>query len=218
MNNYESFLNAHKVDGFVYDEETRRHTLKGKHIPSVSQIVKSDYSKINPVILKNKQDLGIQFHKLIELYISDNLGNEEEFLDEVPQLKLPFEAFKEYYLSTGKSDNSITLAIEQPFCNAKLKYCGKPDQVKEDAIIDWKLRAYDPINDPIRMAGYAGLVCDFPKKKLMVVSYDLKGNRKIHDAAKKGAGGMFREMLKHYWGEIEFTELIENWRKSITGL
>lgn len=214
MNVCEIFISRYKVNGFLYDEETRRHTLNGIHIPSLSQIVQSDYSKINPGILERKQTLGVQFHKAIELFINDDL-DESTFPDEFPELVLPFESFKEYYLSVDKNDGVMTLAVEQPFCNAKLKYCGKPDRVKEDAIVDWKLREYDPMLDPVRMAGYAGLFSDFPPKKLSVVSFDLKGNRKIHDAEKKGAWGMFRELLKHYWDEIEFTELLEGWRKSI---
>lgn len=218
MNTYKTFQENHKVDGFIYNEESRIHTLNGKVIPSVSQVVEPlsfDYSKIHPATLKGKQDLGVQFHKLIELYISDNLQNEQEFLNEIPKLRLPFETFKEYWLDgTEAKEDSRTLAIEQPFCNPKLKYCGKPDQIKQDRILDWKLRPYDPVCDPIRMAGYAGLVCDFPKKKLTVVSFDLKGNRKIHDAEKKGAWPMFREMLKKYRGDIEFKELLEGWRKS----
>ena len=206
------------MEGFIYNEETRIHTLNGKVIPSVSQVVEPisfDYSKIKPSTLKGKQDLGVQFHKLVELYIRDDLGNESEFLEEVPALRLPFEAFKEYWIDVELKDASMTLAVEQSFCNSRLKYCGRPDQIKETSIIDWKLRPYDPICDPIRMAGYAGLVSDFPKKKLTVVSFDLKGNRKIHDTEKKGAWGMFRELLKHYWDEIEFTELLDGWRKSI---
>ena len=217
MNTYETFIKSHTVDGFSYNEDTREHFLNGKIIPSVSRVVEPlsfDYSKIHPITLKGKQDLGVQFHKLVELYIRDDLENESEFIEEVPQLRLPFEAFKEYWLSVDKADDAIPLAVEQALCHPKLMYCGKPDYIKETATIDWKLRPYDPVCDPVRMAGYAGLVSDFPKKKLTVVSFDLKGNRKIHDAEKKGAWGMFRELLKHYWGEIEFTELLENWRKS----
>ena len=201
---------------FFYNEETRIHTLNGKIIPSVSNIVEPlsmDYSKVHPGKLARKKDLGIAFHECIRLFLADDL--DEDSIDE--ELIIPMRQFKEFWTDDEfKGLPSVTItAIEQPFCNEKLKYCGKPDLVTEDAIYDWKLRKYDPIADPLRMAGYAGLISDFPPKRKIVVEFSLDAGYRVHDADKKQAWPMFRKLLDWYWKKQEFENLCENWRKSI---
>ena len=60
---------------FVYNEETRIHTLGGKIIPSVSQVIEplSDFSKIPKAILARKTELGTQFHDAIHAHLEDDL-------------------------------------------------------------------------------------------------------------------------------------------------
>lgn len=204
------------MSDFFYNEETRIHTLDGKIIPSVSNIVEPlsmDYSKAHPVKLAHKKDLGIAFHECIRLFLNNDL-DEDSIEDD---LKLPVRQFEEFWTNDEFKDlpSPVIIAIEQPFCNEKLKYCGKPDMVTEDCIYDWKLRKYDPVCDPIRMAGYAGLISDFPPKRKVVVEFSLDGGYRVHDADKKQAWPMFRKLLEFYWKKQEFENLLENWRKSI---
>lgn len=208
---------------FFYDENHKNHTLNGKKIGSVSDIVEPasfDYSKIPPKKVARKRDLGTAFHECIRLFLDDDL--DEDSIDE--GLKLPMQQFKEWWERDEFKGlpSPVIIAIEEPFCNEKLKYCGKPDLVTEDTIYDWKLRKYDPICDPLRMAGYAGLVAVFPQKRKIVVEFSLESGYRVHDADKKQADLVFREMLKNYLmkqkrqkEDKEFETLLENWRKSI---
>ncbi len=197
---------------FIYNEESRIHTLNGKIIPSVSNIVAPlgmDYSKAHPGKLAHKKDLGVAFHECIRLFLSNDL--DESTVDD--DLKLPMQQFQRFYEQT-LMDAEI-FSIEQPFCNEKLKYVGKPDLVTEYCIYDWKLRKYDAVCDPLRMAGYAGLVSDFPPKNRIVVEFSLDGDYRIHYADNKQAWPMFRKMLEYYYSKQKFDELCEKWRKSI---
>lgn len=213
-----SVIFTEKGNEFIYDEETRIHTLDGKVIPSVSNIVGTlsmDYSKAHPGKLAHKKDLGIAFHECIRLFLSNDL--EEDSIDE--DLIKPFAQFREFWLEDEFKGLPLpaSIAIEHPFCNEKLKYCGKPDLVTEDCIYDWKLRKYDPIADPLRMVGYDGLVNNigFPQKRKVVVEFSLEGGYRVHDADKKQAWPMFRKMLEFYWKNQEFETLLDQWRKSI---
>lgn len=203
---------------FTYNEDTRIHTLGGSVIPSVSNIVEPlgfDYSKVTAGKLERKKDLGVTFHECIRLYLNHDL--DEDSIDD--DLKLPMKQFEEFWTENEFKGlpSPVIIAIEKPFCNEKLKYCGKPDMVTEDAIYDWKLRRFDPIADPLRMAGYAGLVSDFPPKRKVVVTFDLEGSpASVHDADKKQAWPMFRKLLEFYWKKQEFNNLCDNWRKSIS--
>ena len=199
---------------FIYNEETRIHTLNKKVIPSVSNIVEPlsmDYSKAHPGKLERKRDLGTAFHECIELFLNDDL--DEDSIDE--DLVIPMRQFGEFWEHDEFADvpTPTIIAIEQPFCNEKLKYCGKPDMVTEDTIYDWKLRPYDPICDPLRMAGYAGLISDFPPKRKVVVEFSLDAGYRVYDADKKQSVAMFRTLLKWYWKKQEFDNLLNQWRK-----
>lgn len=203
------------MSDFIYNEETRIHILDGKIIPSVSNIVQPlsmDYSKAHPRKLAYKKDLGIAFHECIRLFLNNDL--DEDSIDE--ELVIPMRQFGEFWEHDEFADipTPTISAIEQPFCNKKLKYCGKPDMVTEDCVYDWKLRKYDPICDPLRMAGYAGLVSDFPPKRKVVVEFSLDGGYRIHDAEKKQAWPMYRKLLEWYWKNQDFENLLNQWRKS----
>ena len=201
---------------FVYNEETRIHTLDGKIIPSVSNIVgplSRDYSRAHPEKLERKRNLGTAFHECIRLFLNNDL--DVDSIDE--ELVIPMRQFEEWWENDEFKGLTppIIIAIEQPFCNEKLKYCGKPDLITKDTIYDWKLRKYDPICDPLRMAGYAGLFSDFPVKRKIVVEFSLDSGYLPHDADKKQANSVFRKMLENYWVQRKFENLCENWRKSI---
>ena len=198
---------------FTYNEESRIHTLNGKVIPSVSNIVaplSRDYSKAHPGKLAHKKDLGIAFHECIRLFLNNDLA--EGSIDD--DLKYPMQQFQRFYEQTLMEEQII--AIEQPFCNKKLKYCGKPDLVTDDCVYDWKLRKYDPVCDSLRMAGYVGLLKDFPPKWKVVVEFSLSGNYRVHEADKKQTWPMFVTMLKFYQKKREFENLLEDWRESIS--
>lgn len=206
---------------FTFRSEDHSYWLGDKKLPSVTQIISPlvDYSKVPPAKLGRKRDLGTAFHEAIRLFLNNDLDNES--LDD--DLIIPMRQFREWWLEDADVErNPIMLAIEKPFCNEKLKYAGTPDLVTETTIYDFKLRKYNPIADPLQLAGYAGLVSGLPPKGLIVVEFSLDAGYLVHNAEKKQAYSVFREMLKHYHvrrkrqkEDEDFETFLDGWRKSI---
>lgn len=202
-------------DIFIYDEINRNHTLNGISIPSVTQILQplSNYDIVPMDRLYNACNFGLALHKTIELYLLDKL--DESILD--PALKASFIGFRKWYCNyseiLGFVPAAVPAKIEIAEYNKKLRYCGKPDLVFTDAIIDFKSRKFNPIVDPLQMAGYDGFFPNFPPRKLFVLEIDLEGNTKLVNAYRKQAWGIYRKMLEFHHKQIEFNELLENYKK-----
>ncbi|OGP65007.1 MAG: hypothetical protein A3K22_02185 [Deltaproteobacteria bacterium RBG_16_42_7] len=77
---------------FNLDKTTHTYTLNGEPIVSVSQVISplSDFSSIDPDVMKRAKDYGTAVHRMVELYIGGDL--DEEALDS--GLKGPLEAFR----------------------------------------------------------------------------------------------------------------------------
>jgi hypothetical protein len=192
---------------FQYNEETRIHTLNGKVIPSVSQVIAplSDFSKIPASILARKTELGKQFHEAAMLFMLNDLDYDS--LD--PDLIKPMRAFGDFWRYKNFPMDHID--IEVPLCHKTLKYCGKPDIVMPMDLIDWKLRPYNPVTDPLQLAGYKHML-PAGRRGLWTVCFDLEGNYRMHDSRHPKAWGIFRRMLEHCNQELEFNNLMESWK------
>lgn len=192
---------------FVYNEETRQHTLNGKHIGSVSQIIAplNDFSNIPPEKLERKCQLGIEFHKAIDLYLIDDLNFDR--LD--PDLIKPMTTFIEWWDNGWIKATNFT--SEQPICHKTLKYCGKPDLWNDGAIYDFKLRPYKPVTDILQLEGYRHMLPP-GKRDRWTVCFDLEGNMKMHRSQHPKAWGIFRRLLERYYSDLEFNNLMTDWK------
>lgn len=202
------------MDNFKFIEETHEYFLNDIRIPSVSNIISPlvDYSHIDKDMLANKAALGTEFHRVIGLHFIKEL--DVESIDD--RLILPYRAFCEW--EEGR-DLGISQAVEVKKYHKRLLFAGTPDLVTDTDLYDFKLRIYNKITDPLQLAGYALLVdrlgASQPKSRnRWVVSFDLKGNYKVHSVDHIQADGMFRKMLEHYNSEQEFNNLLNKWRKN----
>lgn len=197
---------------FVYNEKTRVHTLGKTIIPSVTQVIAPlcDYSKVPARTLNHKRDLGIAFHEAIKLYLQNDL--DETSID--PQLINPMEAFQTFWRSRLATDRCLN--IEAAMIHPNLKYCGKPDLVADyistSTIYEWKLRPFNKITDPLQMAAYKEL---YPNaNELIVVCFDIEGNKKVHHAFNTQAWPIFRKMLDRWKSEQKFNLLLNKWKEA----
>ena len=189
---------------FVYNQETRQHTLNGNHIPSVSQVIAplTDFSGIPPDVLARKCELGIEFHEAIRLYLLNDLS----FASLDPDIVAPMKTF----IKWAKSQN-LDGICEAPIHHKTLKFCGKPDLITETAIFDWKLRPYKPLTDILQLEAYKHMLPP-GKRDRWTVCFDLEGNMKMHKAQHPKAWGIFRCMLERHYSEMEFDKLLSAWR------
>ncbi|MAE81465.1 MAG: hypothetical protein CMB80_01925 [Flammeovirgaceae bacterium] len=194
---------------FIYDEETRKHTLNGKHIVSVSQVIEPlyDFSGIDPEVLERKGELGDQFHEAIRLYFHDDLDFDS--LD--PDIIKPMSAFVHWWNDKFNILDTSIYQIEQPICNERLKYCGKPDLVTPFAIFDWKLRPFKGLTDILQLEGYKHILPP-GKRDRWTVCFNIEGKMTMHRCRHPKAWGIFRKMLERYYRELEFSQLMENWK------
>ena len=197
---------------FIYNEDTRQHTLDGKHIPSVSQVIAplSDFSKIPESVLARKTELGTQFHDAIHAHLEDDLLFDS--LD--PDLVKPMNAFIEWWAKEGEGVHDANMEIEQPVYHQTLKYCGKPDlEICDEAIYDWKLRPYMPLVDRLQLEAYSHMVSR-KKLRLWTVCFNLDGTMRMHDSGHPKAWGIFRRLLEKYYYDLEFNSLIGKWKST----
>lgn len=195
------------MSDFIYNEESRIHTLSGKVIPSVSQIIEplTDFSGIPPKVLARKRELGKEFHEAIHAHLEDDLLFDS--LD--PDLVKPMEAFVGFWKDMKVPFSNMQ--IEEPLVHRRLKYCGKPDLVTATAIYDWKLSLYNPMTVPLQLEGYKHML-PAGKRDRWAVCVDLDGKIKMHKAQHPKAWGVFRRLLERYYSEKEFNELMEAWK------
>ncbi len=189
---------------FVYNEDTRVHTLSGKIIPSVSQVIAplSNFDAIPQAVLARKAELGTQFHEAIRLHLLNDLAFDS--ID--PDLVKPMETFIEWWTGLRK-----VIAIEKPIHHKRLKYCGCPDLYAEGALYDWKLRDYIPVVDTLKLTAYNHMITR-KELALWTICFDLKGGLKIRSSNHPKAWGIFRKMLERYYSEREFYNLMEQWK------
>lgn len=192
---------------FIYNEETRQHTLNGKIIPSVSQVIDTlnDFSGIDPEVLERKAELGIEFHKAIRLHLLDDL-----WFDSIdPDLVKPMNTFIDWWDKRKKSYD-IT-HIESPMYHKTLKYCGCPDLVCETDLFDWKLRKYMPVVDVLKLEAYKHML-GVERREKWTVCFDLDGKVNMYEARNRKAWGIYRKLLEKYYSDMEFNELMSRWR------
>lgn len=123
---------------FIYDEINRKHTLDGKPIPSVTQVIEVCDSWLKT----HRQDENVKYalekgrsiHLACELFDKGLLSPEPNALDSRIQ------PYLESWIKFLNTFNPKWISIEQPLFNQQYRFCGKPDRV---ATIDGKITVID---------------------------------------------------------------------------
>lgn len=194
---------------FIFDEATHAYTLGGIKLPSVTQIIKPlyDFSAVDPAMLKRAGEFGTAVHKTIELYIFDNLDEDE--LDD--NLYNPLLAFKSW--QSDNYDIDLTSAIVETYgYHAKLKYAGTPDIETESMVIDLKSRPVNMLTDPIQLAAYDHMTGSGSRERYVL---ELKQDASYvftllnpTKAKSNEAWSRFRFLFDHYKSQ----EVINSWK------
>lgn len=197
---------------FTFDEENHIYRFNGENVPSVTGIISdlSDFSGIPHWVLKNKGDLGTEFHRIIKLHFLDDLiyGTIDKRL--VPA----FDTFLEW--SKPRIEEFRKAISERKLFNEKMWLAGTCDLATDGELFDWKLRKYIPVTDILQLDGYDTLLGG-TKRKRWTMCFDMKSGRlsqrrSEHDQSHT----MFMYMLKHYHSEKKdmaiYNNTLEFWK------
>jgi len=205
------------MDNFTFDETKHEYRLNDKIIPSVTTVIKdlSDFSGIPAHVLKNKSELGTEFHRIIALHFLDDL-----LYDTIDSRLVPaFDTFLEW--SKPRLNEFRGAIFEQKMFDEKMWLAGMCDLATETELFDWKLRKYIPETDILQLDGYDTLLAG-TKRKRWTMCFDMKSGklqqrRSEHDQSHT----MFMYMLEQYhlkerqssdYHEADYQNTLTMWR------
>ena len=149
------------MKGFIYNEETRKHTLDGIDIPSVTKVLPPKNFYCTPEQLEAARNEGIDNHSAIKMFhdTGETFGN---------PLLIAYEKWlKENIVFFGE-----LVCHEKPMFS-KNGFCGKADSIFEHAIIDFKRGPGDKKRRALQLAGYSILAQENLKikTKMLISAY-----------------------------------------------
>lgn len=196
---------------FTFDKETHTYLLDGVKLPSVTEIISplSDFSGVNPDVLKRAGDYGTATHDMIKFWLDGDL--DEDLLD--AELKGPLAAFKKWVYEQTSYVLFNHWVIEMPKYHARLKYAGTADIVTPTMLIDIKTRAYNPITDPLQLAAYEGLWETKTKRDKYILELKQDGSYVFTKANRMQAWPMFRYLLDDWYHQQEVAAKIKGWKE-----
>lgn len=196
----------------TFSEENHEYRFKDKAVPSVTQIIGdlNDFSGIPEHILKNKGNLGTEFHRIIKLHFLDDL-----IYDTVDERLVP--AFNTFLDWSEPRINEFRKALsEHRMFDEKMWIAGTCDLALPGELFDWKLRNYNPVVDILQLDGY-DTILGGGKRKRWTMCFDMKSGklnkvRSEHDQSHT----MFMYMLDYFHTEDqnveEYFKLTESWK------
>jgi hypothetical protein len=197
---------------FTFEEEKHEYRFNNEIVPSVTQIISdlNDFSGIPHWVLKNKADLGTEFHRIIKLHFLDDL-----LYDTIDERLVPaFNTFLEW--SAPRLEEFRKAIFERKLFNEKMWLAGTCDLALPGELYDWKLRNYIPVTDILQLDGYDTLL-NRGKRKRWTICFDMKTGklrqvRSEHDQSHT----MFMYMLDYYHSddkdEKKYLEMLESWK------
>lgn len=193
-----------------FDPETHTYTLNGERLPSVTQILKPlyDFSAVPLDVLRRAAEFGNAVHKTVELYLKDDL--DEQNLDSA--LVGPLTGFKMWLMDYPQFAERVP-DIETPQYHARLKYAGTPDLVYPDvAVIDLKSRPVNSLTDSIQLAAYDHFGMGTRERYVLELKQDgtyvlTRVNKSKKES--EASWSKFRYLLDYY----KMGEEIARWRK-----
>ena len=199
---------------FTFDQTNHIYRFNGEIVPSVTCIISdlSDFSGIPHYVLKNKADLGTEFHRIIKLYFLDDLVYES--IDS--RLAPAFDTFLEW--SAPRLDEFRKAISEKKMFNEKMWLAGTCDLATSGELFDWKLRKYIPVTDILQLDAYDTLLGGC-KRKRWTICFDMKsGKLSQHRSEHEQSHSMFMYLLKyHHTDDAEKNVekhllTLENWK------
>jgi hypothetical protein len=196
----------------TFNKEKHEYRFNDKIVPSVTQIISdlNDLSSISEHVLKNKGELGTEFHRIIKLHFLDDL-----VYDTIDSRLVPaFNTFLDW--SKPRLDEFKKALSEYKMFDQKLWLAGTLDLALRGELFDWKLRNYNPVVDILQLDGY-DTILGGGKRKRWTMCFDMKSG-KLNKARSEHSQShsMFVYMLDYFHAEDpdveEYFKMTEAWK------
>ena len=184
-----------------FNSENHTYKLDGIKLPSVTQVIGgaglSDFSKVNPDILKRSQAFGTATH--LACMLDDKHQLDMKSLD--PALFPYLKSWQKFKRDFGITDFK---EIEKQVYSTKYQYAGCLDRLWEDALIEIKTSTSIPITAGLQLAGYQNAYEEMYKVKIKrrLCVQLLDGTYKMEEYKEKSDRTVFLSCLNlHNWGK-----------------
>ena len=189
-----------------FNAENHEYKIDGIRAPSVTQIIPAPEHLQFIRNLEEKRLQGTERHEKIKMFF--DLGGYEE-----PQ---EWDDTELQTFSDLIHDNKFLLGdlivYEKPMYSVKYHFCGTPDAVFENALVDFKSSMVNKTHSALQFAGYSIMIEELGilKTKNWLVIFRNRDKWKIQKVYHPRAKKMFLELRKKY--EIE-----QNYKKYMEG-
>ncbi len=196
----------------TFDEENHIYRFNNEIVPNVTLILKelSDFSGIPHWVLKNKADLGTEFHRIIKLHFLDDL-----LYDTIDERLVPaFNTFLKW--AAPRLDEFRKSIFEKKIFSEKMRFAGTCDLALPGELYDWKLRNYIATTDILQLDGYDTLLGG-GKRKRWTMCFDIKSGKLTKRRSEhEQSHNMFMYMLDYFHSDNKNVEkhllTLENWK------
>jgi len=178
----------------TFDAELHEYRLDNISVPSVTQIIGgaglSDFSKVNPDILKRSQAFGTATH--LACMLDDKHQLDMKSLD--PALFPYLKSWQKFKRDFGITDFK---EIEKQVYSIKYQYAGCLDRLWEDALIEIKTCTMIPKTTGLQLSGYQGAYQEMYKVKIKrrICVQLLDGTYKLEEYKEKSDFRVFTSCL-----------------------
>jgi len=186
----------------VFNPENHEYKLDDVKLPSVTQILQgaglSDFSKVNPELLKRAQSFGTAAHLACQLYDENRLDIKSLDIALEPRLEAWILFKRDFGISEFKE-------IEKQVYSTRYQYAGCLDRLTmEDALIEIKTCTTIPKTTGLQLSGYQGAYEEMYKVKIKrrICVQLLDGTYKMEEYKEKSDFRVFTSCLN-----------VINWRK-----
>lgn len=151
-------MSAPPVQGLVYDEPTRAHSLNGRPIPSVTQVIKcaglsDDFRFVDTMVLERARDIGKATHAATHYYDEGDLDESTIAPEVLPRL----EAWKRLREEHGL----VPMLLETVVCSTVFHFIGRFDRLMRTGwgpaktiLLDIKCGDPDSASANLQLSGY----------------------------------------------------------------
>lgn len=180
-----------------FNDLLHQYTVNGVIMPSVSNIKKplDNFDHVPASVLQIAAQKGTDKHNIIKYYHKGTLDHGSL----TPEYAEFLKRYSEWFIP--QDHPSLKLISELPMYHPNLGYCGTPDLILDDCLVDFKSGAINDLSCGVQLAAYADMIeasLGIKIKHRLILFQDGKGRFKTKSYKSKDDYRIFRRLLQDY--------------------